>query len=327
MVRHCLSCGNTVPGPDDAVDCSVIIPVYFNEGSLSATFAKIREQLVGNTLIADFEIIFIDDGSQDNSFEVLLEIKRTSDIPVRIIKFPRNFGQVPAMMAGYKHSRGRCVINISADLQDPPELISEMLAQHLTHNHDIVICTREDRDESWFRKSTSKLFYKLMRKLSFPTMPEGGFDYVLISERVKNSILSNEEVNPFWQGQILWTGHSTKFIPYKRLKREHGTSRWTFAKKLKYLLDGVLAYSYFPMRAMSLLGITVFFLGILYTIVITFDYFFGMVPFKGWAPIMILILTLSGIQMLMLGVIGEYLWRALDQVRKRPLYLIEKVIE
>jgi polyisoprenyl-phosphate glycosyltransferase len=326
MNRHCAKCGGNL-AELDSVDCSIIVPVYFNEGSLFATYAKLRDQLVGSSLISDYEIIFIDDGSQDRSFEVLLEIKRTSDIPVRIIKFPRNFGQVSAMMAGYKYARGKCVINISADLQDPPELITEMLAQHLNHNNEVVICTREDRDENWYRKATSKLFYRIMRKLSFSSMPEGGFDFVLISERVKNIILSNEEANPFWQGQILWTGHSTKFIPYTRLKREHGKSRWTFGKKLKYLLDGVLAYSYFPMRAMSLVGIAVFFLGIIYAIVISIDYLYGMVPFKGWAPIMILILVLSGIQMLMLGVIGEYLWRALDQVRKRPLYLIEKVVE
>jgi dolichol-phosphate mannosyltransferase len=309
-----------------SVDCSVIVPVYFNEGSLAATYVKLRDELSKNELIGSYEIIFIDDGSKDRSFDVLLDIKRSSDSSVRIIKFPRNFGQVAAMMAGYEHARGKCVINISADLQDPPELISEMLRQHVLHKHDVVICNREDRDESWYRKTTSKLFYKAMRTLSFPSMPEGGFDYVLISERVRSIILASEEANPFWQGQILWTGHSTTFIPYKRLIRTHGTSRWTFGKKIKYLLDGVLAYSYFPLRAMTVIGIGIFCLGIMYTIVILINYYFGDVP-KGWTPIMILLLLFSGIQMLMLGVIGEYLWRALEQVRKRPLYLIERLIE
>jgi dolichol-phosphate mannosyltransferase len=163
-----------------------------------------------------------------------------------------------------------------------------------------------------------------MQKLSFSNMPIGGFDYALLSKEVIKVILANKETNPFWQGQILWSGFPIKFIPYIRRERAEGKSRWTFGKKIKYLIDGVLAYSFFPLRAISVLGGILFLMGVVYSIIIVFQYYWGNVPFKGWAPIMILILLLFGIVLLMLGIIGEYLWRVLDQVRGRAGYIIEK---
>jgi polyisoprenyl-phosphate glycosyltransferase len=158
-------------------------------------------------------------------------------------------------------------------------------------------------------------------------MPMGGFDYVLLSAKAKNILLDSKEANPFWQGQILWTGFKIKYIPYKRLQRYVGKSTWTFSKKLKMLLDGVLSYSYFPIRLMSVLGLIIALIGFTYALFIIIAKIFGDVPFEGWAPIMVLILVLSGIQMLMLGIIGEYLWRTLDQVRKRPHFIIEDIFE
>src|SRR5690348_2637725 len=309
------------------MDCSVIIPVYYNEGSLKKTFTKVKEQLEANEFVKEYEIIFIDDGSRDNSYNELREIKAEDSAHIKLIKLTRNFGQVAAMLAGYQHAKGKCIINISADLQDPPELIGKMLHEFFENKNDIVICTREDREEGWFRKYTSRVFYKIMRKLTFKKMPLGGFDYALISARVADGFRHANESNPFWQGQVLWSGFNPLFIPYQRLKREVGKSRWTFSKKIKYLIDGVLAYSYFPLRMMTVLGIICFLAGILYALLIVITYFFGNIPFKGWAPIMIIVLVLSGIQMLMLGIIGEYLWRTLDQVRQRPSFLIDEIVE
>jgi dolichol-phosphate mannosyltransferase len=229
------------------------------------------------------------------------------------------------MMAGYMQSTGDCIINISADMQDPPELMNEMIAGFFNEGIQIVVCTRQDREDNLFRKVTSQLFYRLIRKLSFRNMPLGGFDYALISRYVRDIIMKEYDANPFWQGQLLWAGFTVKFIPYIRREREIGKSRWTFRKRMKYLIDGVLGYSYWPLRAMSVSGIVIFIMGLLYAFYIVLNYFFGNVPFKGWAPIMILILVLSGIQMLMIGILGEYLWRTLDQVRKRPMYIIEKI--
>jgi len=303
---------------------SIIIPVYCNEGSLKITYENIVSQVINKWPDKNFELIFIDDGSIDNSYSELINLFHSHPDIIRIIKFPRNFGQVSAILAGYIYSKGECIINISADLQDPPSLMNEMIKAYEEEHFEIAIATRIDRDESLGRKLTSKFFYNIIKKTIFKTMPTGGFDFVMISNKIKNIIISNKESNPFWQGQILWTGYPIKYFPYERKKRIIGESKWTFSKKIKYLIDGILAYSYLPLRIMSLLGIILFLLGIIYSLVILINYFFGNIPFKGWAPIMILILTLSGIQMLMLGIIGEYLWRTLDQVRNRPQYLIEE---
>jgi dolichol-phosphate mannosyltransferase len=311
------------------INCSIIIPVYYNGSSINEIFTIIKEKVINFNNEKVFEIIFIDDGSGDNSFEELQKLKASNQDLVKIIRFTRNFGQVAAIRAGYDIARGECMINISADIQDPPELISEMLASFYsnTDHYEIVICARTGRDENWYRRKTSTIFYKIIQSLSFKEMPEGGFDFVLISRNVYNILNKTKEANPFWQGQILWTGYRCKIIEYKRQKRIQGGSKWTFFKKIKYLIDGVLSYSYFPIRMMTILGSIIALFGFVYAVVIVFARIFGGVPFKGWAPIMVLILVLSGIQMLMLGIIGEYLWRTLDQVRNRPQFIIESIIE
>jgi len=311
---------------DYIVDYSIVIPVYYNEGSLKKTYEVIVNEVISKNKDKTCEIIFIDDGSKDNSYSELLLLQQNSEI-VKVIKLTRNFGQVAAIMAGYQHARGKCIINLSADLQDPPQLINLMLEKFFKEEKQLVICTRKTRDESWFRRFTSKIFYSFIKKLQFSNMPEGGFDFALISARLRDIVVRNTNTNPFWQGQLLWAGYEPVFIEYDRQKREIGKSRWTLSKKIKYLIDGVLGYSYFPIRLMSVLGLIVFLLGAIYALVISVLYFFGHSPFKGWAPIMILILVLSGFQMLMLGIIGEYLWRTLEESRKKELFLIDKIVE
>lgn len=308
-------------------DYSIVIPVYCNEGSLKLIFETIKEKVIENQKDKSCEVIFVDDGSRDNSFMELLELKNNYPDIIKLVKFVRNFGQLQAIMAGYKIAQGKCIVTISADMQDPPELINDMLDHHFIDGYKVVVCSRESRDESWFRRSTSQIFYNIMKLLSFSNMPSKGFDFVLLSDEVKKIILDNQEANAFFQGQILWTGFDIKFIPYKREKREIGDSMWTFGKKIKYLIDGVMSYSYFPLRAMSVTGLIVSLLGFLYAISIFLGRIFGSVPIQGWAPLMIIVLVLSGIQMLMLGIIGEYLWRTLDQVRGRQSYIIEKIYD
>lgn len=309
------------------IDYSIVIPVYCNEKSLKDLYQTIQTDVVRQNSAKSHEMIFIDDGSTDSSFAVLLELKNQDPEHVKILKFTRNFGQVAAVLAGYQHAKGDCIINISADLQDPPRLINEMLHAYFDEHFDIVICYRKSRDESFFRKFSSGVFYTLMKKLSFPDMPKGGFDLFLMSRRVKDQILLNNESNPFVQGKILWTGFTKKWISYDRERRKSGTSKWTFSKKIKYLIDGVLGYSFLPLRLMSLVGMCISLIGFAYALIILFSKIFGDISVQGWAPLMIVILILSGIQMMMLGIIGEYLWRSLDQARARPLYIIDKILD
>ena len=310
----------------ESIDYTIIIPVYFNEGSITRTFEEVHSKVITPNN-RPCEVIFIDDGSGDNSLDEIFRLKDKYPHLIRVIKLTRNFGQVPATMAGYSIARGKCVINISADFQDPPELINQMIDHYFNDNYQIVVGTRLARNESWYRIISSKLFYWMIRKMSFRNMPPGGFDLALISNKVKNILLKNREANPFWQGQILWTGYEVKFVPYTRRKRAIGKSRWTFPKLLKYLIDSMMSYSYFPLRVMSVIGIILALSGFVYAIVVIVSRLTGGLLTTGWAPLMIVILTLSGIQMLMLGVVGEYLWRSLDQVRNRELYIIEKTYE
>lgn len=304
---------------------SIIIPIYFNEGSINRTYQILISEVFPKFPNLTFEIIFVDDGSKDGSFEEIQEIQAQNK-SIKVIQFSRNFGQVAALYAGYEVAKGEGILNIAADLQEPVNLIIEMIGSFIREEAPIIVGQRIDREESYYRKMTSKFFYVMMRKLSFSNMPDGGFDVALISKEVKDKIMELNESNPFWQGQILWTGFPVKFIPYARQKRDTGKSRWTFSKKIKYLLDGVLNYSYAPLRFFALIGIISFLLGILYSMIIIIQYIFWGTPFVGWAPLMIIILLFSGMQLLVLGLIGEYLWRTLEQTKNRPKFIIKKKI-
>jgi dolichol-phosphate mannosyltransferase len=312
---------------NDTIDYSIIIPVYFNEGSLKKTFQQLNEKVITQNKDKKGEIIFVDDGSGDNSLEELVQIQKENPGLVKVVKFTRNFGQYFAKLAGHKLAKGKCMISISADLQDPPGLINSMLEHFFKNGYDIAAGTRSARDESFYRRVTSKMFYSILKKLVFKNFPMQGFDFHLVSRRVANLLIANKEANPFFQGQLLWTGFKIKYISYKREKRGVGKSRWTLAKKVKLLIDAVLSYSYFPIRIMSVFGLIMSALGFIWAIWIFVGRLLGNTPVKGWAPMMIMILVLSGIQMLMLGIIGEYLWRTLDQVRNRQPYIIEEIYE
>ena len=299
---------------------SIVIPVYRNQGSIEPTYKKIKKELNTNCSSYDYEFCFINDGSDDGSQAEIEKICR-SDPKVLNIKFVRNFGQVPAIVAGMRHVEGDVAINISADMQDPPQLISQMIKEWENGNK-IVICNRLEREDGFIEKLTSRIFYKLM-KISIGSMPKGGFDCVLMDKiPLKIFNLFNEK-NRFFQGDILWMGFSIKFIPYTRERREIGTSQWTLSKKIKYFIDGILTTSYIPLRLMSFLGIATSLLGFIYAFVVFISRIFNETPFKGWTPIVMLLLIIGGVIMLMLGIIGEYIWRIYDETRNKPYYIIE----
>lgn len=306
-------------------DFSIVVPVYYNEGSLIPTMDALETLVLQRSDNLIGEVIFVDDGSKDHSLAELLTIQSRSLYLTQIIKFTRNFGQVSAVRAGLERSRGRCAIVISADGQDPPELINDMLHGHFSEGKEVVICARQDREESQFRKITSNIFYGLMRKLSFPTMPDGGFDFFLLGRRALDEMLLNNEAHPFVQGQILWTGFDAKILRYKRLERKIGTSRWTFSKKITYLLDGVLSYSFTPIRLVSLLGAVIALFGFIYSGVVLISWLLHGNQVQGWTPLIMIVLVLGGVQLLTLGLIGEYLWRTLAQVRNRNPYVIDRI--
>jgi glycosyltransferase involved in cell wall biosynthesis len=300
---------------------SFVIPVFRNEGSIHLTHEKIAALMGTLAPRFDYEFVFVNDGSDDGSLAEIREVCRR-DPKVRYLSLSRNFGQVAAVIAGLRAARGDAIVNLSADLQEPVELIGTMI-QEWEAGSQIVVCHRISREDSLVANATSKVFYRLMR-LANPRMPEGGFDFLLI-DRQPNDVLKNlKERNRFFQGDVLWLGFSVKFLPYERQKRTIGKSQWSLSKKVKYFIDGLLNTSYLPIRFMSLMGLVTAFSGLLYAVLIAYARLIHRQPYIGWAPLMIIILLVGGVLMTMLGVIGEYVWRIYDEARERPLYIVQE---
>lgn len=299
---------------------SFVIPVYRNEGSIHRTYKTIKSIFSAALTAYKYEMIFVDDGSDDGSLSEILNIRKR-DSHVKAIIFTRNFGQMAAMLAGFKEASGDAVVNISADLQDPVELIVKMVKKWRAGS-EIVVCYRTDRSDSFIARLSSRFAYGALR-LSNSQIPSGGFDFIMMGRKALNTFNSIDIRNRFFQGDLLWMGYSISFIPYVRLKRVIGKSQFTLTKKLKYFLDAFLDSSYLSIRFISFCGIITAFVGMIYGITIIYSWLHGETPFAGWAPIMIIILIVGGLVMIMLGIIGEYIWRIYDEVRKKPNFIIK----
>jgi len=301
---------------------SFVIPVYRNERAVSMTYEQIRQVCASDLTSYAYEIVFVDDGSDDGSLQELLAI-RSRDPNVRVVSFTRNFGQMAAILAGLKQATGDVIVQLSADLQDPVSLVPQMIAEY-ERGAEVVVCHREHREDALSSRMTSRALYAILR-LSLPQIPAGGFDYILLDRTVVDAFNAVDVRNRFFQGDILWFGYKTTFIPYTRAKRAVGRSQYTFAKRLKNSLDAILDSSYLPIRFISLVGVLTALVGFLYAIDIVYGRLRHDIPFTGWAPIMILILVIGGLLMLMLGIIGEYVWRIYDEVRGKPNYVVRNV--
>ena len=305
---------------------SITVPVFNNAPSLPDLLEKFQE-LAAKNPNDQFEFVFVDDGSVDNSFSILESLLR-KEPRIQIVKLSRNFGSNAALLAGLGQTGGDVVAAIAADLQDPPELINDMLADW-RQGHKVVLAARQSRDDDFLTSLLANTFYSLFRRFAIKTMPQHGFDFFLIDRQICDLINNIQENNAYLMGLILWLGFSPKVIYYHRQAREkrYGQSMWTAAKKIKYFLDSFVAFSYFPVRAASVIGIVLSVAGLIYAgIVIALRLATSIQP-EGWASLMIVVLIVSGVQMLMMGILGEYLWRNLDETRRRPRFIIETVLE
>lgn len=301
---------------------SIIIPVYYNEKNLQILYENLNEEVL-KKLDMDYEIIMVDDGSNDNSFNEMEKLKDINE-KIIIVKLSRNFGSHAAILAGLSVASGDCATVKAADLQEPSEIILEMLNKWKS-GIKTVLAVRSDREESFFQKKCSNTYYNVMRKFALQNMPKGGFDCFLIDRAVIDQLNSMEEKNTSLMGQILWCGFETDTIYYIRKKREIGKSKWTLSKKIKLFIDSLLGFSYAPIRVFFTIGIIYFICAILYSLyIIIYKIAYGF-PVEGYATTIIIVLFSFGLMMLNLGILGEYLWRAFDASRKRPVYIIEKV--
>jgi glycosyltransferase involved in cell wall biosynthesis len=304
---------------------SIVVPVYNNCETVRETCIRVLHVAQNKIPHVNVDLVFIDDGSSDESWSELEKLRIEFGDFVTLVKLSRNFGQVNAILAGYEVSKGDAVVTLSADLQDPVEIIAQMVS-NWEGGMEIVIAHRESRNDEVSSTLFSRMAYGIARKAN-PRIPAGGFDYLLLSRRAAKLMLSLKGHHRFFQGDILWMGLPTSLIPYTRERRSYGKSGWTFAKKFKYFTDLVLDSSYLPIRIMSGLGIAVASLGLIYAFIILIAWFRSQTPFSGWAPIMVTLLVIGGLLMTMLGVIGEYIWRIYDEVKNKPLYVIERKYE
>jgi glycosyltransferase involved in cell wall biosynthesis len=302
---------------------SIIIPVYYNELNLPDTFEELLN--LGKKLDQhNLEIVFVDDGSGDRSFEVLLSFQQSHPEIAKVVKLTRNFGSMSAIQAGFSIATGDCVGVIAADLQDPPELFLEML-EHWQNGIKAVFAVRRDREESFLQKLFSNSFYFLMKKLAIPNYPPGGFDFLLIDRQIVDEINKMQEKNTNIFSLVFWLGFPHVLVPYVRKKREKGKSRWTLSKKIKLFIDSFVAFSFVPIRFLSFAGIIVALLSFVYGFFVFMAWLNFGVEVKGYVPTMLILSFASGLQMTMLGVLGEYLWRTLDEIRHRPPYVIDRI--
>jgi dolichol-phosphate mannosyltransferase len=304
---------------------SIIVPVYHNEGSLPELLQRFQGVAAKHSNHS-FEFLFVDDGSRDASFATLCRLAE-EEPRVRIVKLVRNFGSNSAILCGLEHARGDAQAVIAADLQDPPELISELLA-YWEGGTKVALAARATRDEPWLTTLLADTFYWLFRKFALPNMPARGFDFFLIDRQVRDLVVQLPERNHYLMGMLVWVGFDPAVIYYHRQAREErfGVSMWTLSRKMRYFTDAFVAFSHFPLRLTTGLGMALAFAGLGYTVLVLVGRLAGWWDIEGWASLMVAVLIVGGAQLITLGVQGEYVGRLLEEARQRPRYLVEKEV-
>lgn len=300
---------------------SIVIPVYWNEDTIVLLYDDLKNKILEK--LDDYEIVFVDDGSGDNSWEIMNKI-REQDANVQCVKLSRNFGEHSAILAGLSVCTGDCAVTKQADLQEDSEIILEMY-ESWKRGNKVVLAVRKERDDSFLTKLFAGLYYKMVRKFVNKNMPAGGCDCYLLDRKVIETLLNLDEKNSSLTLQVLWVGYQSDKVYIHRKEREVGKGRWTFAKKFKLVLDSMISFSYVPIRMMWIVGILFFIFAVIMGVDVLFEWFTVGTPIAGWPSLMCVVLCASGLILLMLGLLGEYVWRTFDAARKRPPFIIDEI--
>ncbi len=299
---------------------SIVIPVYYNQDNLRPLYADLKEKFI-DKIDYDYEIIMVNDGSGDQSYEVMQELA-LQDSNIKTISLSRNFGSHAATLCGLDQAAGDCIVCKAADLQEPTELLFDMV-ERWKDGYNVVLAVRQGREESRKQVWFSNLYYWIVRKTSLPTMPKTGFDVWLIDKKVKDVLLALDEKNSSLTGQILWSGFRTSEVSYVRKAREIGTSRWTLGKKIKLVADTLFSFSTVPIKVVTTIGVFSFFGAFIWAVVELIGKLKGYIEVQGWTTLFIFNLFSFGVIMFSIGILGEYMWRTFDSSRQRPPYIIE----
>lgn len=307
-----------VPG----VDISVIIPVYNEEENLLFLYRRLKQVLDGMGL--SYELMLINDGSRDGSMDVIFELAQ-KDPRVRYVDFSRNFGHQIAVTAGLDHVRGEAVVIIDADLQDPPELIEELYAK-MREGYEVVYARRRSRKgESRLKKLTARWFYRLMQRITSVSIPLDTGDFRIMHRRVVEVLRRMPEQHKFLRGQISWVGFRQTYVEYDRQERHAGQTGYTYRKMIRFALDGITSFSDFPLKMATLAGFVVSGLAFVYMVwALVVKLVWPETHVQGWTSLIISVLFLGGIQLISIGIIGEYISRMNTNVMNRPLYVVRQ---
>lgn len=299
---------------------TVIVPAYNEAENLPVLHEQLTRVAAGVPGY-QFEFLFVDDGSTDATAAVLARL-RNMDSRVKTVRFSRNFGSHAACLAGLLHAGGDAAVNLSADLQDPPEMIPKMLAC-IEQGADVVFAVRDRREDPWLTIRLANLYHRMMRRLAIPNWPLGGFDFVMMRRAVREVVVQWRQRNTSLFAQLLWVGFRQAYVPYIRQRRRAGRSKWTLKKKVKLAVDSLMSFSFVPIRIITYSGILLSAAGVAYALFVILSSILLGAAVEGWTQLMVVFLAVSGFQLFMLGVIGEYLWRVADEVRGGPAFVIE----
>lgn len=301
---------------------SILIPAYNEEAVLEKLFSRLGT-LANNNKGYDFEFLFVNDGSRDNTLEIIKDYAE-KDSRVSYLNLSRNFGKEIAMIAGLDHVTGDATVIIDADLQDPPELIPKMIT-FWEKGYDDVYAKRRSRDgESWFKKSSSRLFYRTLQKVSDVTIQEDTGDFRLLDRRAVEALKGFRESQRYTKGMFSWIGFNKKEILYDRDERAAGTTKWNYFKLLNLAIDGLTSFTTAPLRISTVLGILVSIATFIYLLVLVIRTILFGTDLGGYPSMMAVILFLGGVQLLSIGIIGEYVGKIFNETKQRPLYFVEE---
>ncbi len=306
---------------------SIIVSCYNEEKALPLFYEELIKNIKKFPKNVDFEIIFVNDGSKDNTLNIIKSLSN-KDSKVKYISFSRNFGKEAAIFAGLQNSTGDYVTLMDADLQDPPYLLIEMYNYIINENYDAVGTKRVNRTgEPIIRSFFAKIFYKLINKMTSFEMVDGARDYVFMKKTVVNAILSLKEYNRYSKGLFSFVGFDVKWIEYKNIQRVAGQTKWSFWKLMKYALEAITAFSTTPLIISSIIGLLFCVVSFLLIIAIIFKTLILGDPTSGWPSLVCIIFMVSGIQLFSLGIIGQYLSKTYLEVKQRPIYIIKEKSE
>jgi dolichol-phosphate mannosyltransferase len=302
------------------LELSIIVPVHNEQGSIGELKKRISDAL-GNSI--NYELIFIDDGSQDESLSIIKSLSK-EDNTIKYVKLSRNFGHQNAICAGLDRARGKYIVIMDSDLQDPPELVPKLLGK-IKEGYNVVYAKRISRKgESWLKRFTAATFYKVLNRISDINLPRNVGDFRIIDQKVLKVIRDMPERRKFLRGQIAWIGLKQSFVEFDREGRTSGKTSYSFTKMANLAINGVVSLSEFPLKLVSYLGFSVSLISVLVIIYALIQHLVFENTISGWTSVIVSVLFIGGVQLLSIGVIGAYLARINDNTRGRPLYIVEE---